>query len=201
VTDAIDFCEGNVGAHWQEIFTIPMSRLEVSRAAYDLPFVVVFDMPAASAEAPAEVVDECNARITASAAPLPSKLGLPEPDCSTRVNDVFLLGALYANPQRPECSFAQIHERRDHTRYREYRADRPLPATPCEQGDPRSHDLWLGGRWRILDITTSRVTVMNACGDEEILGIDTRAVEGCQLVVVEKKGETAEEAPSESKGD
>jgi hypothetical protein len=89
------------------------------------------------------------------------------------VNDVFLLGAIFENPQRPECSFAQIHERKDHTRYRQYRADRPVPATPCEQGDLRSHDFWLGGRWRILDITTTRVTVMNACGDEEILGIES----------------------------
>jgi hypothetical protein len=171
VTDAIDFCPGNMGAGWQAMFTIPMSRLEASGAAYDLPFVVEFDMPGTPADATAAVLDECNAR-SASAA-LPPELGVPEPDCSTRVSDVFLLGAIDANPERPECSFAQIHERKDHERNRQYRADHPLPATPCPQGDARSHDFWLGGRWRILDITTTGVTVLNACGDEETLGIET----------------------------
>lgn len=38
--------------------------------------------------------------------------GLPEPDCDTRVADLFLLGAITC-PQQPECCFAQIHDRKE----------------------------------------------------------------------------------------
>ena len=97
-------------------------------------------------------------------------LGLPPPDCATRVNDVFVLGTVYENRAHPECSFAQIHERKNMSRVFSYRADLPLSATPCERGDVRSHEYWLGGdRWRILEVHGTEVLVMNACGEEEVL--------------------------------
>ena len=45
----------------------------------------------------------------------------------------------------------------------------------CEYGDQKSHDYWLhlgNDQWRIVEIdSTTRVTVMNNCGEEEVLGI------------------------------
>lgn len=45
VEDAVDFCPGQPGAppEWQ--FTIPLSRLEVSGYAYDVPFKVIYKGP------------------------------------------------------------------------------------------------------------------------------------------------------------
>ena len=97
-------------------------------------------------------------------------LGLPSPGCATRVSDVFVLGTVYENRARPECSFAQIHERNDTSRVLAYRADLPLSATPCERGDVSRHEYWLGGdRWRILEVHATEVVVMNECGEEEVL--------------------------------
>jgi hypothetical protein len=45
VTDAIDFCPGGAGAGFEKKFTVPLSRLEKSKEAYDVPFQVSFDGP------------------------------------------------------------------------------------------------------------------------------------------------------------
>ena len=42
VFDAIDFCPGDCGSPAEQLITIPMSRLEASGKAYDVPFKVVF---------------------------------------------------------------------------------------------------------------------------------------------------------------
>lgn len=98
--------------------------------------------------------------------------GLPEPDCDTRVADLFLLGAIHC-PQRPECCFAQVHDRKNHNLTGIFRADHQLEGRPdCEYGDQKRHDFWLANHWRILEITTSDITVMNMCGREETLNVE-----------------------------
>jgi hypothetical protein len=42
VFDAVDFCPGDCGSPAEQYVTIPMSRLEESGAAYDVPFKVIF---------------------------------------------------------------------------------------------------------------------------------------------------------------
>lgn len=42
VFDAIDFCPGDCGSPAEQLVTVPMSRLEASGAAYDVPFKVRF---------------------------------------------------------------------------------------------------------------------------------------------------------------
>lgn len=42
VFDAIDFCPGDCGSRAEQQVTIPMSRLEASGEAYDVPFKVIF---------------------------------------------------------------------------------------------------------------------------------------------------------------
>ena len=42
VFDAIDFCPGDCGSPLEQLITVPMSRLEASGAAYDVPFKVIF---------------------------------------------------------------------------------------------------------------------------------------------------------------
>lgn len=42
VFDAIDFCPGDCGSPAEQLITIPMSRLEASGEAYDVPFKVLF---------------------------------------------------------------------------------------------------------------------------------------------------------------
>ncbi len=98
--------------------------------------------------------------------------GLPEPDCDTRVADLFLLGAIHC-PQRPECCFAQVHDRKIHNLTGIFRADHQLEGKPdCEYGDQKRHDFWLANHWRILEITTAEMTVMNMCGQEETLNVE-----------------------------
>ena len=98
--------------------------------------------------------------------------GLPEPDCDTRVADLFLLGAIHC-PQRPECCFAQVHDRKNRNLTGIFRADHQLEGKPdCEYGDQKRHDFWLANHWRILEITTSDMTVMNMCGREETLNVE-----------------------------
>ena len=98
--------------------------------------------------------------------------GLPEPDCDTRVADLFLLGAITC-PQQPECCFAQIHDRKNRNLTGIFRADHQLEGKPdCEFGDQKHHDFWLANHWRILEITTSGLTVMNMCGREETLDVE-----------------------------
>lgn len=98
--------------------------------------------------------------------------GLPEPDCNTRVADLFLLGAITC-PQRPECCFAQVHDRKNHNLTGIFRADHQLEGRPdCELGDQKHHGFWLTNQWRIVEITTSQLTVMNMCGQEETLNVE-----------------------------
>lgn len=43
-------------------------------------------------------------------------------------------------------------------------------------GEARCLEHWLGGeRWRILKIATNGLTVMNLCGDEEVLTVSDAA--------------------------
>jgi hypothetical protein len=42
VFDAIDFCPGDCGSPAEQLVTVPMSRLEASGEAYDVPFKVTF---------------------------------------------------------------------------------------------------------------------------------------------------------------
>ena len=42
VFDTIDFCPGDPGSPLEQLITVPMSRLEASDRAYDMPFKVVF---------------------------------------------------------------------------------------------------------------------------------------------------------------
>jgi hypothetical protein len=42
VKDAIDFCPGNPGGLLAQKFTIPLSRLEASNEAYDVPFEIIY---------------------------------------------------------------------------------------------------------------------------------------------------------------
>jgi hypothetical protein len=42
VFDAIDFCPGDCGSRAERFVTVPMSRLEASGHAYDVPFKVIF---------------------------------------------------------------------------------------------------------------------------------------------------------------
>lgn len=42
IFDAIDFCPGDCGSKAEQLVTVPMSRLEASGEAYDVPFKVLF---------------------------------------------------------------------------------------------------------------------------------------------------------------
>ncbi|HNA26774.1 MAG TPA: hypothetical protein PLI01_08240 [Nitrospira sp.] len=53
-------------------------------------------------------------------------------------------------------------------RFRLRRFGRP----DCEYGDQKHHDFWLANHWRIVEITTSALTVMNMCGREETLDVE-----------------------------
>ena len=62
VLDALDFCPGNKGVGPQLIFTVPLSRLEASGLAYDVPFEVVYDVPPLEVNLPPdfrEILDNC----------------------------------------------------------------------------------------------------------------------------------------------
>lgn len=50
VFDAMDFCPGDPGSGLEQNLTIPLSRLEASNWAYDVPLLVNFPGPAASRE-------------------------------------------------------------------------------------------------------------------------------------------------------
>jgi hypothetical protein len=106
--------------------------------------------------------------------PASAGMGLDQPDCSTPVTEVFWLGPTSIEGGRPECGFAEIHLRKDMSRYGYVRADYPLPAIPCKSGDTKTHGVWLqygSNEWRILAVRDGGIDVMNACGDEETLGI------------------------------
>jgi hypothetical protein len=106
--------------------------------------------------------------------PASAGMGLDQPDCSTRVADVFWLGPTYVDGARPECGFAEIHLLEEMSSYGVVRADYPLPQIPCEEGNTKSHGTWLrygSHEWRVLEIRNDGVDVMNACGDEDTLGL------------------------------
>jgi hypothetical protein len=42
VVDAIDFCPGDCGSRAEQAVTVPLSRLEASGEAYDVPYKVTF---------------------------------------------------------------------------------------------------------------------------------------------------------------
>jgi hypothetical protein len=122
----------------------------------------------------AHVLQQSGSRACVQRASPATGLGLDQPDCSTRVMDVFWLGPTYFDPARPECGFAEIHLLKEMSRSGVVRADYPLPKTPCEEGDTRSHGTWLrygSNEWRVLEIRNEGVDVMNACGEEETLGL------------------------------
>jgi hypothetical protein len=102
-------------------------------------------------------------------------LGSAQADCSVHVGDFFWLGPTHFYPSRPECSYAAIYERPEIKRWRKYRADYSLEGKPeCEGHSGQEHlDFWLHWgqhEWNILEINdNTRVTVMNACGQEETL--------------------------------
>jgi hypothetical protein len=52
VFDAIDFIPGGAGAGIEQVFTIPLSRLEASGWAYDVPFEVTFTGPVTQRNVP-----------------------------------------------------------------------------------------------------------------------------------------------------
>jgi hypothetical protein len=45
VRDAVDFCPGGIGAGLEQVLTVPLSRLEASGQAFDVPFIVQFNLP------------------------------------------------------------------------------------------------------------------------------------------------------------
>jgi len=110
--------------------------------------------------------------------PVGLDLGLPEPNCSTHVADIFELHGTITS-SNPKCSVATIKDlRKKNSLIETYRADYRLEGKdPCP-GFPGVPDLdtWLDNQWRIVEIERSRVTFINQCGDEEYLGIVPGAV-------------------------
>lgn len=120
----------------------------------------------------AHVAQQDGAALTSGQVGVLQRAGLEVPDesdCRTRVADLFQLGPIVES-HRPECSFAQIYNRKNGVLAGVFRADYRLEAKPdCDIGDQKHHDFWLANQWRILSITTSEMTVMNQCGREETL--------------------------------
>jgi hypothetical protein len=59
VRDTLDFCPGNPGRWLTHTATLPMSRLEASGFAVDLPFEVRYDAPAIERDVDASIVKAC----------------------------------------------------------------------------------------------------------------------------------------------
>ena len=51
IVDTVDFLPGDIGAGFEQIFTVPLSRLEASELAYDVPIEVNFAAPDIRADA------------------------------------------------------------------------------------------------------------------------------------------------------
>ena len=99
---------------------------------------------------------------SASSAPENQAAGLPEPDCNTRVADLFLLGAISC-PQRSEC-FAQIHDRKNRNLTGIFRADHQLEGRPdCEYRGPKT-PRFLAGE----SVADCRDHDVGADGDEHV---------------------------------
>jgi hypothetical protein len=60
VKDAFHFCPGNMGSPLARIFTVPLSRLEASNLAYDMPFEVDYTGPAIEKELNDTVAGKCS---------------------------------------------------------------------------------------------------------------------------------------------
>jgi hypothetical protein len=60
VFDAVDFCPGQCGAPAEQLLTVPLSRLEASGFAYDVPFLVRYDGPQVEAEIDVTLVPPCS---------------------------------------------------------------------------------------------------------------------------------------------
>jgi hypothetical protein len=60
VTDAVDFCPGAMGSFLQQYVTIPLSRLEASRMAFSVPFIVRYDGPVLEIELGQAAIDACS---------------------------------------------------------------------------------------------------------------------------------------------
>ena len=50
VKDGVDFCPGNMGAGYEQLLTLPLSRLEATGMAWDVGITVTYDMPEATVE-------------------------------------------------------------------------------------------------------------------------------------------------------
>ena len=102
-------------------------------------------------------------------------VGLDQPDCGTRVSDVFWLGPASAKPARPECGFAEIYLLKDMSQHLRYRADsrwrRRRLARAATRRTTASGCNTASNEWRVLEIRDGGIDVMNACGDQETLGI------------------------------
>ncbi|MGH6919765.1 MAG: DUF4157 domain-containing protein, partial [Geminicoccaceae bacterium] len=99
-------------------------------------------------------------------------LGLAQPDCTPASEFYELQGTITSS--NPACSVAGIKDlRREKSLLGVYRADHPLVGDdPCP-GFPGVVDAgyWLDGERRIVEIDRTRVTIINICGDEEVLEI------------------------------
>ena len=60
VRDAIDFCPGAMGGFIARFVTIPLSRLEASGLAYDVPFEVHYDAPSVVVSLGPSVIKSCS---------------------------------------------------------------------------------------------------------------------------------------------
>ncbi|MDW7693784.1 DUF4157 domain-containing protein [Flammeovirgaceae bacterium SG7u.111] len=60
VNDAVDFCPGGVGAGVEQVLTIPLSRLEATGLAFDVPFRVIYQGQAIRETIPASQFNRCN---------------------------------------------------------------------------------------------------------------------------------------------
>jgi hypothetical protein len=59
VRDTVDFCPGGAGASVEQTLTVPLSRLEASGVANDVPYLVIYDAPQLDATLDASLVRRC----------------------------------------------------------------------------------------------------------------------------------------------
>ena len=123
-------------------------------------------------------------------------LGLAEPECGPPVGEIYELQGTMTSTN-PACSVAGIKDlRQGRSLLQIYRADHPLVGPdPCP-GFPGVADAscWLDAQRRIVEIDRTRVTIINICGDEEVL--ETKgAVLGSDRIL-EAIGGTARSEPT-----
>ena len=99
--------------------------------------------------------------------------GLAQPECGPPVSTIYELQGTITSTN-PACSVAAIKDlRSEHSLLKVYRADLSLVGNdPCP-GFPGVVDAsyWLNGDRRIVGIDRTSVTIVNLCGDEEVLPI------------------------------